>query len=680
LVRRVYFDLVGMPPSAEEVEAFLSDDRGDAYERLVDRLLGSPGYGERWGRHWLDLVRYADSDGFNADDSRPYAYRYRDWVIRAINSDLPYDEFTRQQLAGDEMAPTDYEVLNATGYLRLWPYEHNQRNFPKQRGEILDDLTNVTADVFLGLSMNCARCHDHKFDPLTQEDYYGLQAFFAAMLPDDRMVAADERERAAYQKQLCVWLEATAEIRREIEKLEGPARAKAGMVAIEKFHEDYLALWTMEAELRSPYEKQLVDLMNRQVLREHRTLSSKMDKATQAKWTGLRKELATHESLKPKPLPFVVGVRDVGAAAPAVMIPKKESKGAIAPQFPAVLGDAIPDIRAIEGNGNTTGRRSALAGWLTNADNPLTSRVMVNRLWHYHFGRGLVATTNDFGAQGEAPTHPELLDWLARRFVADGWSLKRMQRLMVTSATYRQASVREGSAAALAADPQNRLLWRMRIRRLGAEPIRDAMLAVSGELDAAMGGAGVAEAAPRRSVYLQFKRNTRPEMIAAFDGPDGFNSCARRESTTTAPQALLMMNGEWAIERAEAMSDRLLREGHSDQRDFIAGAYRLALGREASFEERSWAERFIEGQRLQILDDLRLASVQAKVRRPGTGRQAASGTPSTARSETVQQAAAKKDEPAAAKTDVDHEVEAARGALVDFCHALMNSNEFVYVD
>ena len=558
LARRLYFDLTGLPPSPEDVDAFVTDPAPDAYERLADRLLDSPRYGERWARHWLDLVRYAESDGFRQDAFRPHAWRYRDYVIQAFNDDKPYDRFILEQLAGDEIAPHDPQTLAATSYLRHGIYEYNQRDARTQWDNILIDITNVTGEVFLGLGMGCARCHDHKFDPILKEDYFRLKAFFTPLLPRDDLPYATGEAWQQYQTQLAAWREKTAAIRAAIDELERPLVEAARKRAADKFPRDVRDMLLKEVSQRTPLEHQLAELANRQAGEEVARINfgSQLKGEQKAKWDQLQQELKQFDDLRPKDLPPAFTVTDVGAVAPPTLMASGREQREVEPGFLTVLGPPPVTIEPPP-SGNSTGRRTALARWLASPDNPLTARVIVNRVWQQHFGVGLVPTASDFGRLGEPPSHPELLDWLACRFIADGWRFKPLHRLIVTSATYRQASRHPGIDLARQKDPDNRWLWHTPVRRLDAEQIRDAMLAVSGELDLTAGGPSVNPSQPRRSIYTKAIRNTRDPVLDVFDIADPFTSTDRRNVTTTPTQSLLMINGAWPLQRAEALAATL---------------------------------------------------------------------------------------------------------------------------
>jgi len=637
LIRRVTFDLTGLPPTADEVDAFLADLAPGAYERLIDRLLSSPRYGQRWGRHWLDLVRFAESDGFRQDAIRPHAWRYRDYVVRAFNTDKRYDRFLTEQLAGDELDPDDPELRLAVGYLRMGTYEYNQRDVRGQWNDILNDITDVTGEVFLGLSIGCARCHDHKFDPILQKDYYRLQAFFTPLLPRDDLTLARPKEWALYQSRRAAWEQAAADVIRQIDAIERPYRDKGTKSATAKFPEDIKAILHKPAKDRSLLERQLGALAVRQITFEHEQVPALLKGADKARWDALQKALKQFDALRPVPPDSALTATDVGPVAPLTVIPGDRKHEPIEPGYLSILDPAPARIERSPAAPQSTGRRQSLARWLARSDNPLSSRVIVNRVWQYHFGRGLVGTSSDFGRMGEPPSHPELLDWLSAEFVAGGWQVKPLHRLILTSAAFRQSAGRSERDLALGQriDPENRLLWKRTIQRLDAEEIRDAMLAVSGELDPAIGGPSVPTSRPRRTIDTRVVRNTRDALLDAFDAPDGNATTPRRNTTTTVMQALLLINGEWALARAGALAARLehCEPTKYDETSRVVWAYRLALGRLPDPDEIALALSFI-------------------------GRQADLPLP---RAERANRAA-------------------SHAALVDFCHVLLNSNEFLYVE
>ena len=612
LVRRLYLDLLGVPPSPAETEAFVADPSPDAYDRLVERLLTDRRHGERQARHWLDLARYAESDGYRQDAFRPTAWRYRDFVVDAFNANMPFDRFLQWQLAGDEVAPGDPAALVATGFLRQTPYEYNQVDAVGQWTTILTEVTDVAGDVFLAMGMGCARCHDHKFDPIRQADYYRLQAFFAALDWRDGVVVdppgtpPPTAAQAAYAARV-------AEFRGQMAAIEDAARfpaAWAGQLPLSRFPESTQEMIVREPHLRSPWEEQIVRLASRQL----KFTPGGLGAEDQRWYQWLSDELAAFEKRqaadKP-PEPAVAAVAgDVGCRAPPIRIPGHDDP--LEPGFPAVISGAEPVIEPVAGaagGAGSTGRRRALAAWLTDRANPLTPRVVANRLWQWHFGRGLAANASDFGRLGGEPSHPELLDWLAVELVESGWDLARLDRLIVTSAVYRRAArAAAGDPVAVrgrAVDPDNHLWWRQDCRRLDADQVRDAALAISGELDATLGGPSVPPTAPRRSLYTTAFRNTRDALAEAFDAPDGYASCARRDATTTPTQALFLINGEWMLARARALALAIERDlaaaEQADDGARAAAALRRVTGREPSAETIAEAAAFLTGQR-RLLD------------------------------------------------------------------------------
>jgi hypothetical protein len=625
LIRRATFDVTGLPPTPAEIDAFLADSAPGAYERLIDRLLASPAYGERWARHWLDLVRYAESDGYRVDHYRPGAWYYRDYVIRAFSADKPYDRFVQEQIAGDELFPDSPDALIATGYLRHGVYEYNALDVRGQWSVMLNDITDTTADVFLGLGLQCARCHNHKFDPILQVDYYRLQAFFAPLVLHDDRAAATPDEQEAYRTRLAGWEARTAPLRREIAALEEPYRTKAARRTIAKFPGDIQEMIRTPVEGRTPLEHQLAQLASRQVDYELDRIDSWVEGPDKDRLKALRQQLAAFDKEKPARLPTPPTVTDVGPVASPVTIPKLGDEP-VAPGFPTILDDRPATIEPLATVPQTTGRRAALARWLTRPDNPLSTRVIVNRVWQYHVGRALASCASDFGRLGEPPSHPELLDWLTAQFIAGGWRLKPLHRMILTSAAYRQATGHPLAAVQQLKDPENRLCWRGNTRRLDAEQIRDALLAVTGELDPAAGGPGVPGSTPRRTIYTRFLRNSRDPLLDVFDLPPFFNSEPARDTTTTPLQSLLLINSPTMLVRARAFAARVERElpPSATLDDQVAAAYRLAYGRPPGADDLATARAF----------------VRAQAERAGS----------------------------------------CRTALVDFCHVLLNSSEFLYVN
>nr|MDQ3331526.1 PSD1 and planctomycete cytochrome C domain-containing protein [Planctomycetota bacterium] len=573
LLRRVTFDLTGLPPTPEDVESFLRDKRADAYERLVDRLLASPAYGERWGRHWLDVARYADSNGLDENVAHGNAWRYRDYVVAAFNSDKPYDRFLTEQIAGDLLATSDAaahrENLIATGFLALGPKVLAEVDAQKMEMDIVDEQLDTVGRVFLGMTFGCARCHDHKFDPISTADYYALAGIFKStrtmetfakvarwhenVLPSDETrtrLEAHEQQKAKAQLALSMFVE------------RADAQLTASGIAVPSTPTEREALYPAES------------------------------KATLEK---LRKDLIEIEKSPPE-LPSAMGVSEGTVEDVAVHLRGSHLK--LGDVVPRRMPEVFTTLPAPAFPANQSGR-GELAKWLTHDDHPLTGRVIVNRIWRWHFGDGITRTPDNFGLLGEQPTHPELLDWLARRFVEEGGSIKWLHRTILLSSTYRQSDRPSPRSAEL--DPDNRLLSRMPLRRLDAEEVRDALLAVSRRLDRTMGGSLLAmknrdyffdhtskDATTymtlRRAVYLPVVRNHVYDVLGLLDFPDPAVSSGDRSVTTTAPQALLMMNSEFVADAAAALAERLAEPG-SDDASRVRRLYRIAFGRDATSDE-----------------------------------------------------------------------------------------------
>jgi len=622
LLRRLSFDLTGLPPTLDEQDAFLADNSPLAYERLVDRLLASPHYGERWGQYWLDLARFAETDGFEFDQARPDAWRYRDWVVDALNRDLPYDDFVRLQLAGDELRPGDPSAFIATGFNRCYPDMVDLNDQGLRRQNALDDITETTGLVFLGLTIGCARCHDHKFDPIRQSDFYSLQAFFTPARFRDDFPLARPRERLEYEQRMRNRERQINTVRAALIRLEAPWRHRLAPGAPLGLNDETAAAFGKPESDRSPRD---VELVFESLARDRRIKPEVWALVLdQAAWSARGLLLARLDRLvhsPPPDLPKARGIEEAGPTAPPTYLLRRGDFTArgpeVAPAFPAILcssrSEALAQPRS---SSRSSGRRTSLADWLVRPDHPLIARVMVNRLWQHHFGRGLVATPSDFGTMGDEPSNPELLDWLATELIARGWSLKSMHRLIVTSATYRQSShaTREG----LEIDRENMLLGRQNRQRLDGEAIRDALLAVSGRLNQAMGGPSVfpelppelsklsskgavwpvsprAEDRARRSLYVFVRRNLRYPFFEVFDRPDTNASCPRRPVTTIAPQALSLLNSRLAHDSAQALAGRAARDVGQNRGDPIDRISRIAFGREADAVERRIMNEFLAG-------------------------------------------------------------------------------------
>ncbi|MDX1981999.1 MAG: DUF1549 and DUF1553 domain-containing protein [Bryobacteraceae bacterium] len=646
LLRRASLDLTGLPPTPEEAQAFLADNSPNAWANQIDRLLNSPRYGERWARHWLDLARYADSEGFKSDETRPNIWRYRDYVINSFNADKPYDRFVKEQIAGDEIYPNDPQAVIATGFNRHFPDESNARNLMQRRQELLFDVTDVVGSTFMGLTVGCAKCHDHKFDPILQKDYYRLQAFFSNTRIEDNLVLADGERRRQYEAKYSVWDARTAAIRGEMSKLVEPVRKQLWKDGFDKFPPEIQDSITTEPEKRTPIQWHMYYKARPQVEIPEETAAKKLKGPVATRYAALAKELKTFDDIKPAGLPVAQTMIDNASAPPKTHVLKVGVYNAyqeeVEPGFLTLLDGGAPAKIEKPASVNSSGRRTALANWLADPKNPLTARVMVNRIWHYHFGRGLSGNPSDFGLMGERPSHPELLDYLAATFIENGWSIKKMHRMILLSNTYQLSSAYDESAARL--DSGNRLLWRFGRRRLEGETVRDAMLAVSGKLNLKMHGPGVFPPLPpgvitrggwkmdedeseanRRSVYVFVRRNTRYPMFEAFDMPDTHESCARRNMTTSAGQALELMNNELVLDWSRSLAARVSNDaaGMSPQSQ-IERAYKLVYSRTPNAAEVKAAEAFLERH--------------DKV----TGNR--------------------------------------QTTLVDFCHMLLNSNEFLYLN
>lgn len=603
LVRRIYFDLHGLPPLPEQVDGFIAAyqiDSDAALKDLIDELLASPRYGERWGQSWLDVVRYAESDGYNQDAYRPGAKNFRNYVIESFNEDKPYTQFVREQLAGDIIDPDDPDVLIGTSFLRQGIYEYNLNNARMQWEIIMTDMTNVTGEAFLGLSVGCAQCHDHKFDPILQKDYFALQAFLSTTSWPTDMPLATAEQKAEFAKQQKIWEEATGEIREGLEKLKFDRLESQRKKEIAMFPEDIQLMVHKNPEDREPFEEQMVQLVQRQIDENSSRINfaeSFKDKPEKLKeWEELNKRLQTFDALKPKPLPIGFVATDVSAKPVTPVIKKRDKEIAVEPAFLTLLGQPAPEFKPTK---TTTGRRLALADWIASPENPLSTRVITNRIWQGHFGTGLVATPNDFGNLGEAPSHPELLDWLTKRFIEGGWRMKDLHRLIITSATYRMTARKEPASTENQTDPSNRFLWRFPPRRLSSEEVRDAMLVSSGEIRFSKGALpdSVPGSAPNRSIYVKKLRNKPDPLLNSFDSPLGFQSTASRPETTTPTQSLMLINNTWPMERAKAFARSLRFDEEANRQEKIVSAYRRALSRSPNEEEISRAIALIDSLR-----------------------------------------------------------------------------------
>ena len=597
LIRRAYLDLHGLPPTAEQIELFAKDTSPDAYEKLLDSLLASPRYGEKWGRHWLDLARYGDTAGFEQDPYLLYAWRYRDYVIDSFNNDKPYDRFVKEQIGGDELYPDDPASMTGTGFYTVGPnrdmlYKVEDIN----RVETLVDWVDTTGSVFLGLSVGCARCHDHKFDPIPQRDYYALQAIFQPAEKTRVFLQYDPArgyDLADVGRQVKLY-----EIADQVAALTAPPAKVPGTE-------------TAAADPAAAVPP---------VPRGGRGGGAALKPEDQAKMQALQQQLM-QMFRGYKPGPFAPGIHDVGRESPTrSWLPGRNGAKPqpVPPGFLTALGGgSVPEPAW---DATTTGNRKSLANWIGSKENPLTARVMVNRIWQYHFGQGLMATPSDFGHRGGVPSHPELLDWLTTEFTDNAWSVKKLTKLIMMSSVYRQSS--EVSKEAVAHDAANISLSHFNRRRLLPEEIRDTMLQSSGALNLKMAGRpAVPEIAKeelyglsgngmwvptadltehtRRSVYMLSRRTFRPAMFESFDEPEGIQSCSRRAESNTAPQSLTLLNGQWTVQEATRLAAKLTATETPDA-ELIRDTWLAVYARAPNAKDMAGAQTFLERQTLEL--------------------------------------------------------------------------------
>ena len=599
LVRRAYYDLTGLPPEPEVVEAFAADPSPQAWSALIDTLLASPHYGEQWGRHWLDLVRYAETNSYERDGAKPFVWRYRDYVIQSFSSDKPYDQFITEQLAGDELANKTPDSIIATGYYRLGRWDDEPADPELAYYDDLDDIVTTTGQTMLGLSINCARCHDHKIDPIPQTDYYSMIALFRgvkrygdrsheSVLEASVTEIAQPEDSVLHEAAVAQYERELANVERDLAKIE--EKAKEDFVGVD-FDE-----FAFEENRMRLIEKRQGGLLTDKEVNRYKGLTNRRDKMRETRPTGMAQALCVKE--------------DVAGMKPTYLLARGNPRSPgeeVHPSFPSVLSPPEPEIAPLAESAASSGRRTALAKWMTSPSNPLTSRVIVNRLWQYHFGRGIVRTSSDFGFQGSKPTHPELLDWLAAKFVEDGWSMKSMHRLIMNSAAYQMSSA--GREEASAKDAVNDHFWRFDMRRLSAEEVRDSILWANGTLNAdrmfgpsiytkipaevkagqSQPGSGWGDSSPedeaRRSVYIHVKRSLLDPILESFDMADTDQTCPVRFATTQPTQALGLLNSEFILEQASVFAD-MLNEEYPDTLDVqIRAALRRVLQRPPTEEE-----------------------------------------------------------------------------------------------
>ena len=662
LLRRAYLDLTGLPPSVEETQEFLADSGPDAWEQLIEKLLDSPQYGERWGRHWLDVARYADSDGYEQDVDRTNAWRYRDYVVNAFNNDKPYDQFIIEQLAGDELDDTTHETRIATGFLRAGPrVNFREKDNPERRWEYLDDVLETVGRGVLGMTIQCARCHDHKFDPILQKDYYSLtSAIFGyvetdwPMLPDEQALEYLEKTQELDSR--------VAAVREQIREIEQPYLTELKVERIRnEFPQDILdAVLTPEQERTDGQQLLAAQVLTIGVARNR--VDAAMSELDKTRREVLRKRIQDMEAERPEEPAMIEIVTDgdyrytpdragdnvlgcpecrIKMDEPGSFLHQGSERYEVPPANFLLRGDPFslgpemepafltvatygnPPTEVPRANGRTSGRRLALANWIASEDNPLTARVWVNRVWYHHFGRGVVASLDNFGMVGDRPTHPELLDWLAIEFMDNGWSTKDLHRLIMTSEAYQMASSFINEQNSLA-DLENHFMWRYRPQRLEAEAVRDVILATSGGIDLKVGGKPIFPHIPqeildtavlfgrwdnqvdgpevwRRSLYVYRRRTLSFPFFETFDLPDQNQTINTRNTSTVAPQALTLMNNPFVLSQAELFSDTIEEKVPYNVDQQVEMVYQTALTRPPTQEEAEVGRQLVE---LGSLDDL----------------------------------------------------------------------------
>ncbi|HEY2979245.1 MAG TPA: DUF1549 and DUF1553 domain-containing protein [Burkholderiaceae bacterium] len=680
-IRRATLDAWGLLPTPEETQAFVNDKSPDAYEKLVDRLLASHHFGERQARRWLDLARYADSAGFQGDQTRPNNWRYRDYVINAFNSDKPFNRFVQEQIAGDELWPDSQEAKVATGFLAGYPDNSNSRDLVQRKYQIATDMTDLVGETFLAATIGCARCHNHKADKVSQKEYFQLQAFFANTSFDERAPLAEKGpDDVVYEKQQAAYREATKDIRAQQKAILDTVRAKG-----EQYHKERYLTDSREAIFKPQGEWTALD---RWVNWRLKTVSSDADIASYLKlsatdkdsaefvaenvdkWKAYEKltaELKKFDKLKPtRGSNWITTATELGhAESPPTFVRfggvHERPLDEVQPALPALWASgASPQITP---TATSSGRRTALANWIASPGNPLTARVFVNRVWSQYFATGIVSTVADFGRAGTKPTHPELLDWLADDFVKQGWSVKKLERQILLSSVYRQASSYRADVAK--ADPDNKLLAVFPRKRLEAEEIRDALLYASGQLEDKVGGPAVFPPVPsnlnagnlrevskderdhrRRSIYVFVRRSVPYPLMQNFDPANPSQPHHKRDVTTTPLQALTLFNSDLVFSWSQALAGRVIREGGKDETAQLNRLYAVLFSREPNKDERAALKAFLNQEEKII---------QAK---------AASGKFEVAVPTGLKQ------------EQLPNPIRAA--AFVDLVHAVANSNDFAY--
>jgi Protein of unknown function (DUF1553)/Protein of unknown function (DUF1549) len=625
-IRRATLDVWGLIPTPEDVAAFVNDTSPDAYEKLVDRLLASPHYGERQTRRWLDLARYADSAGFQTDQTRPNMWRYRDYVINAFNQDKPYSRFIQEQLAGDELVPGNQDVLVATGFLAGYPDNYNSRDLVQRKFQITTDITDTVGQAILGTTVGCARCHNHKTDKFTQKDYYSLQAFFANTSEDFKSPAAKQEVEREYDKQWAKWEEATKDIRAKQAAISDPVKEKALKYHKERYLTDSRASIFKPQSEWTPHDRWInhrldnvtTDVDLAAYIRDAGENKANPDYSSEnaEKWEQYKKlveELKKFDKLKPaKGSNTYTTVTELGHpdAPPSYIFSggnHEKPLEEVQPAFPEALTAEKP---VIVPTATSSGRRTALANWLASPQNPLTARVFVNRLWNEYFAKGIVSTVSDFGKAGDKPTNPELLDYLASNFVKEGWSIKKLHRQILLSSVYRQSSnYREDAHTA---DPENKLLAVFPRKRLDAEEIRDSLLVAAGKLEDKVGGPSVFPPVPsnlnagnlwevskdpqdhnRRSLYIFTRRSVPYPLLESFDMASAQQIHSKRDVTTTPLQALTLFNSDIVFAWSQALAGRVIREAGNDESAQLDRLYQILFARSPDDSEKATLLAFL---------------------------------------------------------------------------------------
>lgn len=679
-IRRATLDAWGVIPTPDEVAAFVDDKSADAYEKLADRLLSSPKYGERQARRWLDLARYADSTGFQNDETRPNLWRYRDYVINAFNSDKPYSRFVQEQLAGDELWPGNTEALIATGYMANFPDNHNSRDLVQRKYQITTDITDTVGKVFMGQTVECARCHNHKFDKISQKDYYSLQSFFANVSAVDNIPAPKGEVERNYEATWNKYQEATKDIREKQKAIIESVKEQAVKHHKERYLTDSREAifkpkeqWNAQDRWVNHRLGYITDQQSLAAFLRDTAQSKGKDKnysaEIEAKWLEydrLTEELKKFKDLKPKSgSTQISAMTELGYpdAPPSFVFAGGDHEKPlekVEPAFPEAITDEKPDIKPLP---FSSGRRAALAKWITSDKNPLTARVFVNRIWEQYFGRGIVQTVSDFGKAGQKPTNPELLDYLADNFIKQGWSVKKLHREILLSSVYRQSSAHREDVAK--ADPENKLLGVFPRKRLEAEQIRDSLLAAAGKLEGKVGGPSVFPPVPdalgagnqwevskdvhdqnRRSLYIFTRRSVPYPMLETFNMASAQEAHSKRDVTTSPLQSLALFNSDVVLGLSQALAGRVINEAGNDEAAQLDKLYEILFSRKATATEKDILQKFLSNHEKVVREKTSEGKFAVSI-------------------------------PTGLKED--RKLDPIRAAaFVDLVHTVANSNEFIY--